>query len=215
VCGSLFVGSWYITVLDIEQAGLEAVYKTNVPLTPAYRSQGGGLHFWFLSSQALKPRSLAIDNQPVGDLRGYGSLATVPPSVGVRGTYEWLAGAAWGQVPIAVLPEWVLKAQHVESDRYGLKESTIVLPQTEPGAVKLLPQRLQDLYRYSYECLDRSRTDMWLTRELVKLDIADAVIQQVLLFPRGSKAAEKAQVGGDAACLDYIARTIGYARRGG
>jgi hypothetical protein len=215
VCGYPVQEHLYLVVVDIEEEGVEAFWKTQPPRTPTYASQGHGVHLWFTTGQPLKARRLEINGKFIGDLRGYGSLATIPPSAGVKGWYQWYPGLALGEVGIATLPLWLTQVpDKPEGDRYNLAVHGIRLLKNPHPIINQLPLRTQRvLLGDDYRCLDRSRFDAKVVKELVELGVDDQTIQDVLLWPRGSKAQERLQLAGPSSCKEYVRRTIAWARK--
>ena len=77
-----------------------------VPLTPAVRTGGGGVHYYFRHPGAPIKGKVRIATNV--DLRGDGNQVVAPPSRPASGRgYEWLTPAG---LPIADLPDWVLTA---------------------------------------------------------------------------------------------------------
>jgi hypothetical protein len=99
-----------ITVVDVDtEAGLEALkkYMPSLMLTPTAKTQKGGRHLYFKYVPGLSNRVRAI----VGvDVRGDGGFVVAPPSVGERGTYEWINGSGLGQVDLEEMPEALIAA---------------------------------------------------------------------------------------------------------
>lgn len=216
VCGYPLAPGNFFTIVDIEEAGVAKFWSTCPPATPMYASQGRGVHLWFLSKQPIRARRIELDGHFLGDLRGYGSLATVPPSVGLQGWYQWRDDYVFGRVPIAPLPDWLARApvKTVEGDRYNLETHGLRILKDPHPAVNALDSRVRELlYSDSYRLIDRSRFDAKVAAQLVAKGFDDQTIQDIFLHPSTSKAREKLHTSGPAACKEYIRRTIAWARR--
>jgi hypothetical protein len=101
-----------LVVLDIDPrhgggdslAVLEGIHGP-MPHTVESLTGGGGQHLYFRHPGTVVPcRSIA----PGLDVKGDGGLVVCPPSVHVSGrVYDWEAGCAPGEVPMADLPWWL------------------------------------------------------------------------------------------------------------
>lgn len=207
-----------LVVVDVEYEGLGELAKHEVPRTPTLRSQSGGRHLWFRYFVGAKTCAWIEGSLYVGDIRADMALATIPPSVGAYGSYLWETPPT--QAPIVSAPPWVhaIIARNEERRRYRLQGPLQHPPQHEPLSppplwLGQLSSELQTRALYDYHLMDRSRVDAALTIELVKRGADDASIAEVLLYPRRSKARERARTGGWQAAESYIAGTIGWARR--
>ncbi len=103
-----------VDVLDVEgdegRRSLESLVRAHgaLPETACVRTGGkGGTHIYFAR---LPDVDIANSSGRVGtrlDVRGTGGYVVLPPSVGTRGTYEWVRHPE--TVPPAPPPEWLLQ----------------------------------------------------------------------------------------------------------
>ncbi len=216
ICGQSTAGGWRLIVLDVERKNLGALSLVALPATATLRSQGGGLHFWFCIRQPVRSRTVSVAGRPLGDLRAMGALATVPPSRGPQGLYEWARGLGGAPGPVAAAPAWLLQSDQPAQDHNGRRvrlSSRFVRPLHRPAVLALLSTKLSNLLEFDYGFLDRSALDFRVAIELFKLGVSEAAVQQVLLWPERSKAREKLQSAGERACGDYLQRTLQNAQR--
>jgi hypothetical protein len=209
-----------IVVADVELEGLpyltELERGNGQTATPRVRSQSGGLHLWFRYFTGARTCTWIENNTHVGDIRADLGLITLPPSRGAWGVYRFETSPA--DVAIASAPRWLhaLIARREERQRYRL-DGPVQAPddsaRTEPAWFVRLPNDMQFRLRYDYHLMDRSRFDAAVACEMARQGAADNAIVDVLLYPRRSKARERARTGGWHAAESYLAGTIGWARR--
>jgi hypothetical protein len=81
-----------------------------LPVTWTAKTGGGGLHYYFRSPQAI--RNSAAQLGAGLDIRGTGGYVVAPPSRHISGGYyEWVTGQAPGEVPLAIMPAWLLASK--------------------------------------------------------------------------------------------------------
>ena len=120
-----------IIVLDIDGAkGKESIKKHNLhlPPTPAARSGGDGLHYYF--KHPGYPCRNFTKKYPGVDFRGDGGYIVAPPSVHPNGQrYEWVIAPS--EEDLAEAPEWLLNLiEHQENGgRLDPKEWVVNIPQ--------------------------------------------------------------------------------------
>jgi hypothetical protein len=101
-------------VLDVDprhggDAALDALEQKHgpLPITWTARTGGGGLHYYFRPTAEV--RNSAGELGPGLDIRGTGGYVVTPPSRHISGNYyEWVTGQAPGEVPLAIMPGWLL-----------------------------------------------------------------------------------------------------------
>jgi hypothetical protein len=80
-----------------------------LPVTWVAKTGGGGLHYYFRSPQEI--RNSVAQLGPGLDIRGTGGYVVAPPSRHISSDfYAWVSGQAPGEVPLAIMPEWLLPA---------------------------------------------------------------------------------------------------------
>jgi hypothetical protein len=99
---------------DDALADLERKYGP-LPITWTVKTGGGGSHYFFRSPQDIRNSAGKIG---VGlDIRGSGGYVVAPPSRHVSGNlYEWKPGHAPGEVPLAVMPAWLIPTKQSKGD---------------------------------------------------------------------------------------------------
>jgi hypothetical protein len=104
-------------VLDVDprhggDATLDALEQKHgpLPITWTVRTGGGGLHYFFRSPQEIRNSVSQIGSGL--DIRGTGGYVVSPPSRHISGNYyAWMPGQALGEVPLAIMPAWLLPAE--------------------------------------------------------------------------------------------------------
>jgi hypothetical protein len=108
-------------VLDVDprhdgDATLSELERQHGPLPGTWTAKtgGGGLHYYFRSPQDIRN---SIGQLGAGlDIRGNGGFVVVPPSRHVSGNfYEWKRGHAPGEVPLAMMPAWLLAPKQAQT----------------------------------------------------------------------------------------------------
>lgn len=105
-----------IVVLDIDPRhggddtlGALQAQCGKLPETPSVLTGGGGLHFYFRHPGDNIPNSASQIGQGI-DVRGDGGYVIAPKSVHESGKrYLWEASSRIDQMPLAELPDWLLK----------------------------------------------------------------------------------------------------------
>ena len=95
-----------LVVVDIEKNGLGIFPE--IPGLSA-KTQGGGIHYYcaYEHSTPVK-RVLSHEGVHVGDVRTDGGYVVAPPSVGEKGSYEWVGtGLDLGEIPAWVRADFV------------------------------------------------------------------------------------------------------------
>jgi hypothetical protein len=78
-----------------------------LPVTWTAKSGGGGWHYFF--EPETEVRNSVEQIGPGLDIRGSGGYVVAAPSRHVSGNcYEWVTGQAPGEVPLAMMPAWLL-----------------------------------------------------------------------------------------------------------
>jgi hypothetical protein len=101
-------------VLDVDprhggDATLAELERQHGPLPGTWMAKtgGGGSHYFFRS--ATEVRNSAAQLGAGLDIRGSGGYVVAPPSRHISGNYyEWKPGHAPGEVPLAMMPPWLL-----------------------------------------------------------------------------------------------------------
>ncbi len=105
-----------IVVLDIDPRhggdetleALQAQYG-KLPETPTVLTGGRGLHFYFRHPGGLVPNSSGMIGKGI-DVRGDGGYVIAPQSIHESGNrYLWEVWSRIDQIPLAALPDWLLK----------------------------------------------------------------------------------------------------------
>jgi hypothetical protein len=107
-------GRLRLAVLDADSApeaeGVGGMLR-GVLGVPLVRTPRGGAHFWFRAPDALRvPSKVRLLGRPL-DVRGWGGLVAVPPSVGSNGArYQWADGSTVAPPPdeVPTLPAAVV-----------------------------------------------------------------------------------------------------------
>lgn len=91
-----------IFVLDVDgDEGRKALDYYNIPITWATRTQRGGTHYYFRWDDTLKDLPTSKYNLlPKVDIRGKGGYVVA---------YPWIEGCAPVDVPLAPIPDWLMK----------------------------------------------------------------------------------------------------------
>jgi hypothetical protein len=91
---------------DVALAALESEHGP-LPVTWTVRTGGGGTHYFFLPPQEIRNSAGKVGNGI--DIRGAGGYVVAPPSQHVSGSfYEWKPSHAPGEVPLAIMPAWLV-----------------------------------------------------------------------------------------------------------
>jgi hypothetical protein len=91
---------------DITLAVLEQKHGP-LPVTWTAKTGGGGAHYFFRSETEVRNSAARLGSGL--DFRGSGGYVVAPPSRHVSGNYyAWRPGHAPGEVPLAVMPAWLL-----------------------------------------------------------------------------------------------------------
>lgn len=114
-----------VVVLDIDprHGGEESLAELTRrhggwPETPEARTGGGGRHVYFRYPGAELRNRTAL--APGIDLRGDGGLVVAPPSVHPSGRrYVWVASRHPDKVPLAAMPDWLLRLCRGETPHAG------------------------------------------------------------------------------------------------
>ena len=77
-----------------------------LPLTPTVKTPGGGFHLYFKPLEGAQNKVRIL---PGVDIRADRGFVIAPPSVGIKGAYEWVKGREPWEVPIADAPPWLAK----------------------------------------------------------------------------------------------------------
>jgi hypothetical protein len=104
-------------VLDVDprhggDATLDAIERQHgpLPVTWTARTGGGGLHYYFRSPQDIRNSAAKLGTGL--DIRGTGGYVVAPPSRHISGNYyEWISDQAPGEVPLAIMPPWLLPVE--------------------------------------------------------------------------------------------------------
>lgn len=100
-----------IVVLDIDvkkgKNGWKHIKGKELPITPAVRTQNGGTHYYYKYPQGMEIRNAKdmYGTDSGVDIRGEGGFVVMPFTKG----YEWVEGLEFDTVPLAEIPEWLLK----------------------------------------------------------------------------------------------------------
>jgi Bifunctional DNA primase/polymerase, N-terminal/Primase C terminal 1 (PriCT-1) len=91
---------------DATLASLERQHE-RLPVTWTAKTGGGGAHFFFRTATEVRN---SVEQLGGGlDIRGRGGFVVAPPSRHVSGNhYEWQPGHAPGELPLAMIPPWLL-----------------------------------------------------------------------------------------------------------
>ncbi len=103
-----------LVVLDIDagHGGPESIASLErdhgpLPPTVAATTGGGGRHVYFASAGMVLHNRAGL--APGLDFRGEGGYVVAPPSIHPSGKrYVWMTGSAPGDVPLALIPSWLL-----------------------------------------------------------------------------------------------------------
>jgi Bifunctional DNA primase/polymerase, N-terminal/Primase C terminal 1 (PriCT-1) len=114
-----------LVVLDIDfrhdgETSLERLQQQHarLPATLECRSGGGGRHLYFAHPGGLVRNQVGL--APGVDLRGDGGYVVAPPSLHASGRrYAWVEDRTPDNLPLAALPEWVLRQANDEPARLG------------------------------------------------------------------------------------------------
>jgi hypothetical protein len=95
---------------DVTLAELERQHGP-LPVTWTARTGGGGLHYFFRSATEVRNSAAQLGNGL--DIHGTGGYVVAPPSRHISGSnyYEWLPGQGPGEVPLAMMPTWLLASK--------------------------------------------------------------------------------------------------------
>jgi hypothetical protein len=87
----------------------------SLPVTWTAKSGGGGLHYYFRPPHEVRNSAAKLGNGL--DIRGAGGYVVAPPSRHISGNfYEWVTDQAPGEVPLAMMPAWLLPAEQSKPD---------------------------------------------------------------------------------------------------
>ena len=108
--------AWWHALLEIENNGVE-------PETVQQRTGGGGRQKLFQApTDWVAPTNKTVIHI---DVRGQGGFAMMPCSLHESGQqYEWEAGCAPWEIPIAIAPEWLLEAIDALIIKHGSRPRT-------------------------------------------------------------------------------------------
>jgi Bifunctional DNA primase/polymerase, N-terminal/Primase C terminal 1 (PriCT-1) len=82
----------------------------SLPPTWMVKTGGGGCHYYFQSPQDVRNSAGSVGAGL--DIRGTGGYVVAPPSLHVSGSYyEWKPGHSPGELPLAIMPPWLLSTQ--------------------------------------------------------------------------------------------------------
>ena len=104
--------------IDSRSGGLESIvaltgWYGHFPETPTVKSGGNGLHSYFLLPVGVtvpSGGSLAASGYPGVEWKAAGAQVVLPPSVHASGqVYRWEPGSCLGELPIALIPSWLLQ----------------------------------------------------------------------------------------------------------
>jgi Bifunctional DNA primase/polymerase, N-terminal/Primase C terminal 1 (PriCT-1) len=94
---------------DATLDGLEREHGP-LPITWTAKTGGGGLHYFFRSVTDVRG-SVGLLGAGL-DIRGADNYVVAPPSRHISGNYyEWATGQAPGEVPLAIMPAWLLASK--------------------------------------------------------------------------------------------------------
>ena len=97
---------------DVTLAVLEQKHGP-LPVTWTAKTGGGGAHYFFRSATEVRNSAAQLGNGL--DIRGNGGYVVAPPSRHVSGNYyEWKPGHAPGEVPLAMMPTWLLAPKQTQ-----------------------------------------------------------------------------------------------------
>jgi hypothetical protein len=132
----------YFIVLDFDPrnggAWYDDVGKDVLPDTWVVHTGGGGRHFYYKTPKLLRGAKLGAGV----DLKGEGGYVVAPPSVHPNGErYGWEVGAGPGEIPMAEVPEWVLRelageAQSAGDSKEGGRLSLWLMPPPIPKGMR-------------------------------------------------------------------------------
>jgi hypothetical protein len=132
----------YFIVLDFDPrnggAWYDDVGKDVLPDTWVVHTGGGGRHFYYKTPKLLRGAKLGAGV----DLKGEGGYVVAPPSVHPNGErYGWEVGAGPGEIPMAEVPEWVLRelageAQSAGDSKEGARLSLWLMPPPIPKGMR-------------------------------------------------------------------------------
>ena len=110
----------YFIVLDFDPRNggdwWDEVGEDILPPTWVVHTGGGGRHFYYKTPKLLRGAKLMAGV----DLKGEGGYVVAPPSVHPNGVrYGWEVGAGAGEIPMAGVPEWVLRELAGEGQSAG------------------------------------------------------------------------------------------------
>jgi len=118
-----------VLVVDIDgEEGLESLRMAgrpleSLPVTPAVRTGGGGIHLYYRYPEGAEVKT-AAGVLPKVDVRAQGGFVVAPPSVHKSGAaYEWVEGRGLGEVEIADLDAPALLGES-PSKRVEIRVST-------------------------------------------------------------------------------------------
>ena len=115
-----------IVVLDVDSRhcgdetleALQAQYG-KLPETPTVLTGGGGLHFYFRHPGGVVPNSAGIVGLGI-DVRGDGGYVIAPKSIHASGNrYLWEVSSRIDEIPLAEIPQWLLKRMMEASSASG------------------------------------------------------------------------------------------------
>lgn len=103
-----------LVVLDVDGAeGMESLHRLEagygtLPLTPTARTGGEGYHYYFSSDRVIHNSVSRLGDKL--DIRGDGGYVIAPGAQHRNGNYyEWEKGRSPADIPLAPIPEWILK----------------------------------------------------------------------------------------------------------
>ncbi len=129
-----------ILVLDVDPRHggddtLEALQAQNakLPQTPTVLTGGGGLHFYFRHPGGVVPNSAGKVAQGI-DVRGDGGYVIAPRSIHESGNrYLWEVSSRIDEIPLAEIPQWLLKRMMEASSATGEQPRFSPRPVFEDG----------------------------------------------------------------------------------
>jgi hypothetical protein len=130
---------------DVALAELERLHGP-LPVTWTAKTGGGGWHYYFRPPHEVR-NSIAQLGAGL-DVRGNGGYVVAPPSRHISGNYyQWVSGQAPGEVPLAIMPAWLLAPKPSK-------------PEAPPSSIsrRALAVRVHDLRRPLHRVLGLIRT---------------------------------------------------------
>ena len=120
-------------------AEMEMKMGSYLPETVTSRTQSGGTHLWFKYPSGVERITGKIGILPHVDIRADGNQVVVYPSVGSKGSYEWIKSPM--DTPIATLPkawkQFICGEFEIEGmAKIRIPKKAFVLPEVIPSGVR-------------------------------------------------------------------------------